>query len=223
MGANAIYAGDPVSTGGRNPFNYEKVEEISRDVSTNWLTADDITNHLNLFDDTSQDTYVLGLEIAARQAIEDYLGISIFATSYRVWYGASLMFGTPVALDLPEISQNSTPSLSGVTVTKVAYWDQSSPPVLVSLASGDYYYDASGNRVIVSNIPDSINQNIANPIIVEYSTTASPLAGYPVIKQAGLLMLTHLYNQRSESVEKGVSTIPYGVDALLRKYKPLVM
>ena len=27
----------------RNPFNYEKIEQISRDLTTNWLTLDEIT------------------------------------------------------------------------------------------------------------------------------------------------------------------------------------
>ena len=31
----------------RNPFNYTKVEQIARDLTTNWLTLDEITNQLN--------------------------------------------------------------------------------------------------------------------------------------------------------------------------------
>ena len=34
----------------RNPFNYEKIEQINRDLTTNWLTLDEITNQLNLFE-----------------------------------------------------------------------------------------------------------------------------------------------------------------------------
>jgi hypothetical protein len=49
------------------------------------------------------------------------------------------------------------------------------------------------------------------------------LAAYPVIKQAGLLLLTHLYNNRSNSTEGMLRDIPFGVTALLRPYKPLVL
>jgi hypothetical protein len=49
------------------------------------------------------------------------------------------------------------------------------------------------------------------------------MAKYPVIKQAGLLLLTHLYNNRSDTVTGSLNKIPYGIDALLRPYKPLVM
>ncbi len=221
MASSSMTAGDPTSGSGRNPFSYQKIEEISRDSTTNWLTADEITQHLNLFDDTSQDQYILNLELATRQAIEDYLGMSIFSTSYRVWYGATAASNTPVALDLPEVSQNFYPNQSGITINKVAYWNSGN--VLTVVATTGYYYDASGNRVIVTSMPSELSSTMANPIIVEYTTANNPLAAYPVIKQAALLLLTHLYNQRSNSVDKLVRDIPYGVDMLLRKYKPLVM
>ena len=64
---------------------------------------------------------------------------------------------------------------------------------------------------------------MTNPIIVTYQTNSSPYAQYPVIKQAGLLLLTHLYNNRSNTTEGILHEIPYGVAALLRPYKPLVM
>ena len=58
----------------RNPFNYEKFEQIARDNTTAWLTLAEIRQQLNLFDDTSQDTYLSSLELATRQAIEDLVG-----------------------------------------------------------------------------------------------------------------------------------------------------
>jgi hypothetical protein len=61
------------------------------------------------------------------------------------------------------------------------------------------------------------------PIIVQYTTVANPLANYPVIKQAGLLLLTHLYNNRANATETKLKDIPFGVTTLLRSYKPLVM
>jgi len=207
----------------RNPFNYVKVEQIGRDSVTAWLTADEITDHLNLFDDQSQDTYVLNLGIATRQAIEDYLGMSILPVSYRVWYGSESLVASPISLDLPEVSQNTTPSQPGLSITTVGYWNDAFPPVFQTLSSTDYYYDASGNKVIVNNLPTDVNSVMTAPIIVEYTTVANPVASYPVIKQAGLLLLTHLYNNRSNSTEVQLKDIPFGVTTLLRPYKPLVM
>jgi hypothetical protein len=44
-----------------------------------------------------------------------------------------------------------------------------------------------------------------------------------VIQQAGLLLLTHLYNNRSNTFNGKLDEIPFGVAQLLRPYKPLVM
>jgi hypothetical protein len=207
----------------RNPFNYAKVEQIGRDSSTAWLTLDEMTNQLNLFDDTSQDTYIASLGIATRQAIEDYLGMSILPVTYRVWYGSESLVASPISLDLPEVSQNTNPALSGVTINSVGYWNDAFPPVFQTITNTNYFYDASGNKVIVNNLPTDVNSVMSAPIIVEYSTVANPLANYPVIKQAGLLLLTHLYNNRANATETKLKDIPFGVTTLLRPYKPLIM
>jgi len=207
----------------RNPFNYAKVEQIGRDSVTAWLTLDEITQQLNLFQDESQDTYLSSLELATRQAIEDYLGMSIFPVSYRVWYGSESLVASPISLDLPEVSQNLYNNQPGVTINSVGYWNDAFPPVFTTLASSSYYYDASGNKVIVNNLPTDVNSVMTAPIIVQYTTVSNPLSSYPVIKQAGLLLLTHLYNNRANATERELKDIPFGVTTLLRSYKPLVM
>jgi len=202
----------------RNPYNYAKVEQIDRDVATGWLTLEECTQQLNLFDDESQDAYITSIELATRMAIEDYLGMAIFATSYRVYYGNAGLYNTQVFLDLPEVSQGS----SGVTITALyVYTTSNTAPELADPSS--YSYDPTGNRVILNSIPNTLNQQVANPIYVEYTQNANALAAYPVIKQAGLMMLTHIYNNRSNTTEANLREIPFGVSTLLRPYKPLVM
>ena len=208
----------------RNPFNYEKIEQIDRDLTTNWLTLDEITNQLNLFGDESQDAYLEGLELAVRMHIEDYLGMSIFPTSYRVYYNVSSIYASPVCLDLPEASYKDSFNSGGVVINKVAYYNGNTPSVLVTLAKTQYYYDETGNKVILPNgTPSNISMNRTSPLMVEYTQNANFLQAYPVIKQAGLLLLTHLYNNRSETTSGGLQKIPFGIDALLKPYKPLVM
>jgi hypothetical protein len=207
----------------RNPFNYVKVEQIDRDSVTPWLTLDEITNQLNLFQDESQDTYLSSLEVATRQAIEDYLGMSIYPVSYRVWYGSESLVASPICFDLPEVSQNFYPSQPGVAINSVGYWNDAFPPVFQTLANSSYFYDPSGNKVIVNNLPTDVNTVMTAPIIVQYTTVSNPLSAYPVIKQAGLLLLTHLYNNRANATETKLKDIPFGVTTLLRSYKPLVM
>lgn len=202
----------------RNPFNYEKIEQIDRDLATNWLTLQEMTNQLNLFEDESQDGYLQDLELAVRMHIEDYLGMPIFPISFRVYYGISSQYNTPMCLDLPEVSQG------GVTINSVKYYNANTPSTLETLASTNYYYDATGNKVIINNgVPNNISTFRTSPIVVEYTVSPSFIAQYPVIKQAGLLLLTHLYNNRSDTTSTMLQKIPFGVDVLLRPYKPLVM
>jgi len=223
MSVQSVLTGLPYGGQTRNPFNYVKVEQIGRDVTTNWLTPDEVTNQLNLFDDQSQDSFVMGLDLATRMYIEDYLGLSIFPVTYRVWYGAESLTATPVSLDLPEVSQNISSNLSPITNVSVGYYNSLFPPNLVLVESSQFYYDNSGNKIIITSLPTDINTQMTAPIVVQYTTVASPLAAYPVIKQAGLLILTHLYNNRSDTTETKLKTIPYGAQTLLRPYKPLVM
>lgn len=223
MTVQSVLTGLPYGGQTRNPFNYVKVEQIGRDIATNWLTAGEITQQLNLFDDESQDDYVLSLDLATRMYIEDYLGMSIFPVTYRVWYGAESLTATPVSLDLPEVSQNFAANLPPLTVNSVGYYNSLFPPIFVPVSPSQYFYDNSGNKIIITSLPTDINTQMTAPIVVQYTTVANPLAQYPVIKQAGLLILTHLYNNRSDTTETKLKTIPYGAQTLLRPYKPLVM
>lgn len=215
--------GTPLGGQTRNPFNYVKAEQINRDNLTAWLSLSEIKQQLNLFGDSSQDTYLQSLEVAVRQAIEDYLGLSIFSLTYRVWYGTESLVASPICFDLPEVSQNINSYQSGVTVNSVGFWNDSFPPTFSTIASSNYFYDASGNKVILNSMPTSVNTVMTAPIVIEYSTASNPISYYPVILQAGLLLFTHLYNNRSNTVDTPIREIPFGVAALLRNYKPLIM
>lgn len=201
----------------RNPFNYEKIEQTSRDLSTGWLTLAEITDQLNLFGDESQDAYLSNLELAVRMHIEDYLGMPIFDQSYRIYYGADALYGSPISLDLPEVS------MDGVTIDSVKYYNNATPTVLTTVSTSNYYYDETGNKVIVLALGSDLNTNMTSPVIVNYTVAPSIISQYPVIKQAGLLLFAHLYNNRSDTTATSLQKIPFGVDVLLRPYKPLVM
>jgi hypothetical protein len=149
--------------------------------------------------------------------------MSIFATSYRVYYNSASLYGTPLSLDLPEVSQNNSTPASGVTITNVKYWNDATPPVLTTVDPTTYYYDNSGNKVVLQTLPSDLNSNMTSPVVCEYVSPANPVAAYEVIKIAGKLLLTHLYNNRSDTTEKIQHSIPFGVSTLLRPYKPLVM
>lgn len=208
----------PFYAGNRNPYNYAKIEQVSRDLATAWLTLDEITQQLNLFQDESQDQYLESIELATRMAIEDFLGMAIFPTTWRTYYANLGVYNTQWFLDLPEVGLGAT----GVTINKVEVYTTSNT-IPVALATTAYSYDPTGNRVILNELPNNLNQNIVNPIVVTYTQNTSIIAQYPVIKQAGLMLLTHIYNNRSNTTDMNLKEIPFGVAQLLRPYKPLVM
>lgn len=211
----------PFYANGRNPYNYARFEQIARDVSTQWLTLDEITQQLNLFNDESQDTYLTSIELATRMAIEDFLGMNIFMTQWRVYYANFGMYNQTIYLDLPETGVGYQ-GQSSVKINSVAFYGSSNTIPNV-VACTDYTYDPTGSRVILNTQLNELSQEIANPIVVTYTQVANPLSAYPVIKQAGLMLLTHIYNNRSNTTDKILREIPYGVASLLRPYKPLVM
>jgi hypothetical protein len=213
----------PFYSNGRNPYNYARFEQISRDVATPWLTLEEITQQLNLFGDESQDTYLSSLELATRMSIEDILGMAIFSTQWNVYYANFGMYDTTLYLDLPETGVDVV-GYPAVTINNVRYYG-SSNTVPITISSADYSYDPTGSRVILNVALNELSQQVANPIVVTFTQNANPLATYPVIKQAGLMLLTHLYNTRSTVGDTvGMkSEIPFGVHAMLRPYKPLVM
>ena len=154
----------------RNPFNYDWFEQTNRNVSTGWLTLSEIREQLNLYSDTSQDTYLTSLELAIRMAIEDYLGAPIVTVQYKSYYGLSALYGSPLSLDLPETSQG------GVTINSVQYYSDATPTVLTTVSASAYYYDPTGRKVICSDLPTSINTQMTSPVIVTYTLAASPFA-----------------------------------------------
>lgn len=203
--------------GSRNPFNYSKVIQSTRDPVTQWLTFEEITNQLNLFQDESQDDYLAQLELATRMAIEDYLGVPVFNVTYQASYMISGLMAAPVSLDLPEVSQN------GVTINWVKYYNDLNPPVLTTITSSNYYYDPTGNKIVLFEVPNNINTYMTAPMLCQYTLQGSVIGQYPVVKQAGLMLLTHFYNNRSAISAEQHKQMPWAIDQLLRPYKPLVM
>ena len=203
--------------GSRNPFNYQKVVQSNRDIVSQWLTLDEITNQLNLFADESQDAYLEALELATRMAIEDYLGFPICNVSYEVGYMISGLMAAPVSLDFPEVSQ------SGVTINSVKYYNDLNPPVLTTITSSNYYFDPTGNKLVLFEVPNNINTYMTAPMLCQYTLQGSVIGQYPAVKQAGLMLLTHFYNNRSAISEAKQYQLPWAIDQLLRPYKTLVM
>ena len=219
------FLNDQVTFGGlfvasdNQTYNWYTFKETERDVTSTWLIQEEILSTLNLYGDLSQveSGFLSDLEFASRMFIEDQLGRAIFDRSFQTTYQSVVLNGYPyIALDLPE-AQTST------TVNSVRFYDSEMPPALQTIASQYWFFDPTGNKVALSQQPNALNKFMTAPLLVDFTVTADPIATYPNVRRAGLLFLTHLYNNRSATSEKKMDYIPAGIYELLLPYKELVM
>ena len=111
---------------------------------------------------------------------------------------------------------------SYVTINSVQYYDGSG--TLQTLAPSAWTFDLTGSQVLVTAFPNTLSSTIDNPIVVNLTQRPNAqYAQYPTIQMAGLLLITHWYNNRAETSDKMLKSIPFGVDSLLRPYKDLVL
>ena len=210
---NVVYGGLYLASN-RQPFNWYSLRELERDLTSEWLDLAIVRAHLNLYDDTSQDDLLTEYELATRQYIEDYLGKSIFSKGYQTNYGLNVFQDPITALDLPNAYQN-------VTISQVAFWNQNGTQQIVPTSG--FTYDDIGAKVVIQSFGTSVDPNRTAPISVQFTVDENPIATYATVKQAGLLLITHFYNNRSMTSEKSMSQIPFAFDTLLRPYREIVL
>ena len=210
---NTVYGGLYLASN-RQPFNWYSLKELERDLTTEWLDLAIVRAHLNLYDDTSQDDLLTEYELATRQYIEDYLGKSIFARGYQTNYGLNVFQDPVTALDIPNAYQN-------VTISQVAFWDENGANQIVPTAN--FLYDDVGAKVVIQSFGTSVDPNRTAPISVQFTVDVNPIATYATVKQAGLLLITHFYNNRSMTAEKTMTQVPFAFDTLLRPYREIVL
>jgi uncharacterized phiE125 gp8 family phage protein len=210
---NVVYGGLYLASN-RQPFNWYSLQELERNLTTEWLDLETIRAHLNLYSDTSQDALLEQYELATRQYIEDYLGKSIFSKSYQTNYGLGVFQDPVTALDIPN-------AYSNVTINLVNYWDENGVNQMVPM--GKFTFDDIGAKVIIQSFGTSVDPNRTAPISVQFTVDSNPIATYATVKQAGLLLLAHFYNNRSMTSEKAQTQLPFAFDTLLRPYREIVM
>ena len=200
------------------PYNWLRFEETARELANEWLSKTQVLNHLNLGTDDSQWTSGLltQMELATRMFIEEFLGRAIFARSFKAYY-SPVVFQNPITgLDLPNARTTTT-------VDSVSYYDTSFPPVLQPISNDLWFFDESGQRVVLQNFSSAINPNVTAPVVVDFTLEADPIASYPNVQQAGLMYLAHLYSQRTMTTNEKSEYVLGGVQQLLLPYQQLIM
>jgi uncharacterized phiE125 gp8 family phage protein len=157
---------------------------------------------------SAEDTLLTALITAAREYCEAYQNRALLTQTWYLWLDAwpSEDF---ISLPLPPLA----------SVTSVTYYD--TDDTAATLSTADYFVDAISEpgRVVLnySESWPSTTLRPANSVCVEfvcgYGAAASSVPAK--VKQACLLLVGHLYENREAGIDKALQEIPFGVKALL--------
>ena len=177
--------------------------------TTEPVTVAEAKDHLRL-EHVLDDGYVSTLITAARAHVEEKLRRSIMAQTWELVLPA---FSTDV-IELPWGKL--------VSVTSVKYLDANA--VEQTFSSSSYYVDTdtvNGRVILDSDLSWPETTTRWNAVVIRYVVGwPSPVEVPAPIKQAMLLLVSHMYENRSpEIVGTIVSPVNFAVDALLNPYR----
>lgn len=184
---------------------------IDRPIPT-FLSVSDARLQVNLFGDTSQDDYLQLLCSLAQELVEDYIGQYLQPTRTEAFYQR---FDTS-GMTVPQ------PYISNY---KLEYWDEND--VLQTVSSSTYFIDTTMNPILIKPVlnatfPAQTSSTRTNAIKFTYDSIlygAENDMDIERIHQTMLLMLTHWYNNRSDTETSPKKEIAYGFLRLLNKYR----
>jgi uncharacterized phiE125 gp8 family phage protein len=166
----------------------------------------DVKVHLKV-DSTEEDDLIELLSVAAREIIEERTGRSLITQTRAI-----KLDYFPCEIELTHGPVQST----GLVIT---YYDEAE--VEQTLASSEYWFDVHGPiaRIVPKNSWPS-TKDMPGAITVTY------VAGYGdtgisvpyVLRQAILLMIGHLYENRQQVTPVNMTELPEGVNELISTY-----
>jgi len=168
------------------------------------VTLAEVKDHLRV-DTTDEDALISALIIAARQWAEEYTGRQFMAATWD-WMLDVIPDGFSVPLpplqSVTSIKYLDTDGAEQTLVSTAYRVDAISEPGRIALAYGQTW----------PSIYSVINA-VTVRFVAGYTTVPEP------IRQAVLIMVGELYEQRQDSASYQVNAVPFGVRALLAPYK----
>lgn len=204
-----------------NTNRWSKLTEVSRDYVNDLISVTELRYQLNLYSDTSQDSYLDLLDKTAKVYIEDRLGVSFHTRTVKAYYSPSTFItsGEYTYLPLPN-SFDTTLSVSSIQYYGLGV------KTLTTLATSHWFFDITSERLAVKLSDIQFNTDYESPLVVNLtygSASGSSLSTNPAIKHAAMLLVTHWYRNRSTTSEGMLNNIPHGVDSLLEPYREVLL
>lgn len=174
----------------------------------------EVKNHLRV-EHTDDDSVIIAIMLAAREYVETYLDQTLIVTQYKMTLD---LF--PLHIELPKSPLSTVSGYDSVILTY-----KTNSQITTTLSSSDYRIDASAvPAVLRTNYGESWPAHLAdyNSIEVEFwAGYCSSGTNVPrVIRHAMLMLITHLYENRS-SVQVGTvaTVVPDSMRMLLDSAK----
>jgi uncharacterized phiE125 gp8 family phage protein len=178
----------------------------------------DAKTHLNIYSDTSQDSYILQLVKASLSLTEKYLG--------------EYLFDTTVEFYIPELKSTVLPHKGAKSITSVKYIDSSD--IEQTWDSSNYYLeDRTEHKSLKvtdgATLPTDISTTRDNPIMVTYQTNywdylvGDSSTEAEDLRIAVLMYVGEIFSGRDNTSSKGISRLPLCSERLLTPYKRIVL
>lgn len=158
----------------------------------------------------SDDDVLLETAVAVAQAwVEAYLGRSLLRQTWREWFDGPF----PGAVVLLTEQADA--------VTSLTVYDRLDAPSVVATTVYQVDTIAAPSRLVLregQTWPADLRQ--VNAIAVEYTAGWATAADVPDLVKAGIaLFAAHRYDHREPVTGGTVTTVPYGIEAVLRPYR----
>jgi len=157
---------------------------------------------------SAEDSLISGLITAAREYCQGFQNRAFVNQTWYLWLDA-WPAGDYISIPLPPLS----------TITAITYYD--TDDTAATFAAASYFVDNINEpgRVILNYGESwpSTTLRPANAICVEYvcGYGATSASVPQVVRQAMLLLIGHLYENREAGIDSALQEIPFGVKALL--------
>jgi len=182
--------------------------EVKYSLSAGVVSLQEVSDHLSLFGDTTYNTYLTRLIVAASTFASNYIGESLESSTIVDYYDA-----WDARLELSKRFADSRPAPS------VTYYDTANA---VKTLTTSLIIDNSGESaaLIYALSPSAaLSTQITNPITVTYSTSNLNTAESEAIKQAVLMVISDLFHDRADNLEGSRSKAHVTAERLLAPYR----
>lgn len=177
------------------------------------ITLAEAKAHMRI-DHTAEDTVISDMITAARQALEDTSGLALITQSWREMLDAWPTSGHGNIVDLPK---RPVQSITSVKITSLDGTQATLPTTAYELISAGGLARLVKTPTAIWPAPGRVAGGIQIDYVAGYGDAAANVPR--ALRQALLMVIAHVYENRELLSRDAGTPLPRGVDALLAPYR----